>query len=69
MIVVEDDGVGVPHEIRDILFEKGSQGKNSTGFGLGTYLIKNIVTSYQGGITYSDSDLGGARFDIWLNLT
>ncbi len=68
---VEDDGKGIPDEMKDKIFERGfKKGDNAgSGSGLGLFLVKEIVESYGGIIEVKDSDLGGARLDIKLNRT
>ncbi|MHA2204181.1 MAG: PAS domain S-box protein, partial [Candidatus Hodarchaeales archaeon] len=40
IVIVEDNGKGIPEKVRKRLFDKRNKGKVSTGLGLGTYLIK-----------------------------
>jgi len=62
---VEDDGDGIPQEKKDEIFEKGFTTVNSSS-GLGLYLVKDIVEHYGGSVEVKDSELGGARFDVYL---
>ncbi len=66
VVSVEDDGKGIPDEIKDKIFERGFKRGEEAGSGLGTFLVKEIVESYVGSIEVKDSELGGARFDIHL---
>ncbi len=63
---VEDDGSGVPDEIKEQVFEKGFKMGESSGSGLGLYIVKKMAESYGGRAEIKDSELGGARFDIYL---
>jgi len=63
---VEDDGKGIPDEMKDKIFDRGFKKGENAGSGLGMYLVKEIVESYDGSIEVKDSELGGARFDIHL---
>lgn len=68
-IEVEDDGPGVPEELRDRIFApfmttKADQG----GTGLGLAIVQNIVTAHQGRIWVEDAPLGGALFVMELPL-
>ncbi len=65
-VIIEDDGVGIPDQEKEKVFQKDySKGKGGgTGFGL--YFSKEIVKSYEGDIKVKDSELGGARFEITL---
>ncbi len=65
-VTVEDDGCGIPDNIKEEIFEKGfKEGKNA-GSGLGMHLVKRIAENYGGEIAAKDSDLGGAKFEISL---
>ncbi|MEF8874215.1 MAG: histidine kinase N-terminal 7TM domain-containing protein [Candidatus Thermoplasmatota archaeon] len=66
-IIIEDDGKGIPDDIKESITEKGSQGEDSSGSGLGMHLVKNIAETYGGSLEVKDSRLGGARFVIILN--
>ncbi len=63
---IEDDGKGVPKNIKDKIFERGSKDSESTGSGLGLFLVKTIAESYGGSVEVKDSELGGAKFDVHL---
>ncbi len=65
-IFIEDNGVGIPDEIKDKLFEMGAKGKESSGSGLGLYLAKKIVEEHKGKIEVSDAKNGGTLFKITL---
>lgn len=65
VVTVEDDGKGIPSEKKEKIFKRGYK-KKSSGSGLGLYLIKEIAESYGGFVEVKDSDLGGARFDVYL---
>ncbi|GAA0516620.1 PAS domain S-box-containing protein [Halorubrum aquaticum] len=60
---VADDGPGIPEEIRDDLFEPGeSDSDGNTGFGLA--IVKEIATAHGWDVSVTDSESGGARFEI-----
>jgi PAS domain S-box-containing protein len=60
---VEDDGGGIPPESLDDVFEAGySTSQEGTGFGLS--IVKQIVEAHGWEIRLSESDAGGARFEI-----
>ncbi len=63
---VEDDGKGIPDDKKDIIFEKGYTTDEERGTGLGLFLVNNLLESYGGNVQVSDSDMGGARFDVRL---
>ncbi|MFC7078592.1 hybrid sensor histidine kinase/response regulator [Haloarcula halophila] len=60
---VADDGAGIPDEERDNIFEAGySTADDGTGFGLA--IVKEIVEAHGWEIRVTDSESGGARFEI-----
>lgn len=65
-ITLEDNGRGVPEDIKDDIFDKGWSGKGKRGSGLGLYLVRKIIEKYGGSIELKNSGLGGARFDVYL---
>ena len=68
VVIVEDDGKGIPDEAKEKIFDRGFKSGKNTGSGLGMYLVKEIVESYGGTVEVKDSELGGARFDVKLIL-
>lgn len=64
-IIVEDEGPGVPPEIRARLFQPFASGKGNEGLGLGLYMAHLIVTSHQGTIELVDAPRG-AKFVVSL---
>jgi signal transduction histidine kinase len=63
-LIVEDDGVGIEPEMREMLFKRGYKGSGSRGSGLGLYLIKKTIETYKGTITVDESTLGGMKFIV-----
>ncbi|WP_343783006.1 PAS domain S-box protein [Halorubrum aquaticum] len=60
---IEDDGSGIPADERETIFDAGySTSEDGTGFGLS--IIKQIVDAHDWDIHVTDSDEGGARFEI-----
>ncbi len=69
MLIVEDNGPGVPSELKDKVFAPYFTTKhNKGGTGLGLAIVHRIVSDHGGRITVSDSPGGGARFSIELPL-
>ena len=61
---VADDGAGIPSDQRDDVFDHGySLSEGGTGFGLA--IVRDIVDSHEWELTLTESEDGGARFDIW----
>ncbi len=69
VLVVEDDGAGIPTSEREHIFDAfsrldASRDRASGGFGLGLAIAERIVKGHQGSISIHDSVLGGARFEV-----
>jgi signal transduction histidine kinase len=67
-VLVEDDGPGVPDDLKDVLFEPFRQGENSSGrgVGIGLSLVRRFAELHGGSATVEDHEGGGARFVIYL---
>ena len=69
MVVVEDNGPGVPSELKDKVFAPYFTTKHAKGgTGLGLAIVHRIVSDHGGRITITDNPGGGARFAIELPL-
>jgi signal transduction histidine kinase len=69
LLVVEDNGPGVPPELKDKVFAPYFTTKQTKGgTGLGLAIVHRIVSDHGGRITISDTRGGGARFTIELPL-
>ncbi|MFD1640801.1 hybrid sensor histidine kinase/response regulator [Halohasta litorea] len=66
VVVVADDGDGLPTETAARLLEEGVSEGESAGTGLGLYLVDQIAESYGGHIELGDSDGGGLRVAVHL---
>lgn len=70
-LIVDDEGPGVPPELRDILFEpfvraEASRSRRTGGAGLGLAIVRSLVEGHDGTIRVGDAPGGGARFTITL---
>ncbi|MFO0758910.1 MAG: ATP-binding protein [Byssovorax sp.] len=66
-ITVEDNGPGIPADVRPHLFEPFVTSKPAgEGTGLGLAVCRGLVEASGGSLTAEDSPLGGARFVIEL---
>lgn len=65
MIAVEDDGVGIPDENRERLFEPHFSTKTS-GTGLGLAIVARIVEDLGGTIDVESTEGAGSTFRVWL---
>jgi signal transduction histidine kinase len=66
LLVVEDDGPGVPPADRERIFEPFArlEATNGDGSGLGLALVEQQVRHHGARIEVGDSPLGGARFSV-----
>lgn len=60
---VADDGVGIPAEERESVFE-GGYTTDERGTGLGLAIVTEIVEAHGWSVHVVESDTGGARFEI-----
>ncbi len=70
-VLVEDNGPGIPDDLKDKLFNRLQRGRTKArGLGLGLYLVKSLVDSYYGKVWVEDRVKGdhtkGARFVVLL---
>jgi two-component system, OmpR family, sensor kinase len=68
-LVVEDDGPGVPEELKPTLFERFVRGAGDRGgsFGLGLAIVKAVAESHGGSVSLEHASSGdGARFVVRL---
>ncbi len=65
---VEDDGPGVPAELRHRLFERFVRGHGDTGGGrgLGLAIVRAVAETPGGSVELTERDGGGARFVVKL---
>jgi signal transduction histidine kinase len=62
-LTVEDEGDGIPVELRKRVFTKFWKGGASAGSGLGLYLVGGLVRAHGGLVTVTDAAGGGARIE------
>jgi signal transduction histidine kinase/pSer/pThr/pTyr-binding forkhead associated (FHA) protein len=68
IIEIEDNGPGIPEEIRTQLFEPFISTKGDQGLGLGLDISRKIVQNHGGSIEFTVKDEGGTTFKINLPL-
>jgi two-component system sensor histidine kinase RstB len=73
VLIVEDDGIGIPQDMWQSIFDPFTQVNNeqrdtSTGHGLGLAIVKQIAHWHEGEANVSQSELGGAKFIITWNI-
>ena len=72
VIVVDDDGPGIPQPDRERIFERfvrldDARARDAGGSGLGLAIVREIVGAHGGTVVASESPLGGARFTVTLS--
>jgi signal transduction histidine kinase len=63
-ITVEDEGEGIPVDLRRRVFTKFWKGGARGGSGLGLYLVNGLTRAHGGTVTIGDAPGGGARISI-----
>ncbi|RXF68672.1 hybrid sensor histidine kinase/response regulator transcription factor [Arcticibacter tournemirensis] len=64
-ISVEDNGDGIPHEKKNLIFDPFYQiqsGKDNMGTGIGLSLVKHLTSLLGGNVEVADSEKGGSIF-------
>ena len=70
VLVVSDDGPGIPAEAVDALLQRGTRLDESTpGHGIGLAVVKETAESYGGKLEIGQSDLGGAEFRVTIPVS
>ncbi|WP_435183124.1 ATP-binding protein [Halobellus sp. EA9] len=65
---IADNGPGVPDSRKEAIFGKGEKGLESSGTGLGLYLVQSLVDAYGGAVWVEDNEPEGAVFVVELPL-
>ena len=65
-IKIADNGIGIPDEIKNKIFNEGFSYGEAKGSGLGLYIVKKIIEKYGGSIEVGDNKPNGAIFIIKL---
>ncbi len=70
LVTVTDQGKGVASDDRELIFMKyfRSSGQNTTGFGLGLYISREIARQSEGDVTLTASDAHGSTFCLSLPI-
>jgi two-component system osmolarity sensor histidine kinase EnvZ len=71
VVIVDDDGPGVPFEEQEAVFKPfyrldNARNLNESGTGLGLPIARDIARSHGGDIALSDSPLGGLRVTVTI---
>ncbi len=74
-LIIEDDGIGIDKKYWQQIFQPFAQANNQQrdlthGHGLGLAIVKQIIEAHKGTVTLSQSELGGAKFElIWPGIS
>ena len=67
LVIIEDDGPGLPPERRAEVLQRGARlDETAPGSGLGLSIVDELARAYGGWVQLADADLGGLRVDINL---
>lgn len=74
VLIVDDDGPGVPTDDRERVFARfvrldESRDRGSGGSGLGLAIVREVVRGHGGSVVIGDSPLGGARVEVRLPVS
>ena len=74
LLVVTDDGPGIPESMRTMVFERfaridSARNRNNGGTGLGLAIVSEVVKAYGGQVWVEAADSRGARFVVRLPAT
>ena len=67
-VSVMDTGRGMPPEIRESLFTIRAITSKTGGTGLGTKIVKDVITAHQGTITVESEEGSGTTFHVTLPI-
>jgi signal transduction histidine kinase len=67
IVVVEDDGPGLPEDQREAVLKRGTRlDEDAPGSGLGLSIVDDLTRAYGGRLTLAASDLGGLKTALEL---
>lgn len=70
VLIVRDQGRGIPSDMLDRIFERferaGASGSKISGLGLGLYICRQIVEAHQGSIRVESAAGQGSKFTVTL---
>jgi signal transduction histidine kinase len=66
---IADNGPGVPDDQKRTIFGKGERGLNSSGTGIGLYLVDTLVSIHDGSVWVEDNHPEGSVFSVELPLS
>ena len=66
ILLIEDNGPGLPEKLKEKIFEPYFSTKEAHGTGIGLTIVQKTVYDHGGQIYVENSDLGGCKFKIEL---
>lgn len=66
-VAITDNGPGIPDSQKNEIFGRGEMGLESSGSGIGLYLVDTLVEMYNGSVTVEDNDPVGSVFTVTLD--
>ena len=66
-VAIADNGPGISDTQKDEIFGRGEMGLESSGSGIGLYLVDTLVDMYNGSVVLTDNDPTGSVFTVVLN--
>ncbi len=66
IVSIADNGPGISEESKDEIFGIGEKGLESTGTGVGLYLVRTLVQKYDGKVWIEDNKPEGSIFKVEL---
>jgi signal transduction histidine kinase len=66
---VSDDGIGIPHDEQNLIFETFYRARNAShipGMGLGLSVVREYVGIHLGSVEVDSAEGKGATFTVWL---
>jgi signal transduction histidine kinase len=69
VVLIEDDGIGIPGGEQSQVFERYYRGSNTAGIGgsgVGLYLVKTIIELHKGNVALYSREGEGSRFTVLL---
>lgn len=67
-IQIADNGPGIQDEVKERIFEESRKGLDSEGTGMGLFLVRSLVDTYDGAVWVEDNDPRGSVFVIELPI-
>lgn len=68
VVRIADNGPGVPDDQKEEIFGKSEKGLESSGTGIGLYLVRSLVEGYGGEVRVEDNEPEGSVFVVQLPI-